>query len=153
MTTFAWLGLLVIVAIAAFFIGSTVTKKQLKHDDLEQQAQKAKHDLEQYRQDVADHLASTKKLMSKMQDSYSQLLEHVEETDKVLLTVKPQVPDEPFFSKETTEQLQASLNSRPERRKAESTEQPAAQPSDYVEGESGIFKGERLEVEQTKAAS
>ena len=66
MTTFAWLGLIVVVAIAAFFLGSMFTKKQLKHDDLEQQVQQAKHELEQYRQEVADHLASTKKLMTKM---------------------------------------------------------------------------------------
>ncbi|MEQ3512055.1 YhcB family protein [Pseudoalteromonas sp. BZB3] len=152
MTTFAWLGLIVVVAIAAFFLGSMITKKQLKHDDLEQQVQSAKHELEQYRQEVADHLASTKKLMTKMQDSYSQLLIHVEETDKALLNVKPAMPDEPFFSKETTEQLQASLQSRPERRREAKNDTLSAQPSDYAEGETGIFSGESSEVEQSKVS-
>jgi len=152
MTTFAWLGLIVVVAIAAFFLGSMITKKQLKHDDLEQQVQSAKHELEQYRQEVADHLASTKKLMTKMQDSYAQLLTHVEETDKALLNVKPTTPEEPFFSKETTEQLQASLQSRPERRREAKHDTLSAQPSDYVAGETGIFSGEGSEIEHSKAS-
>ncbi|BBN80314.1 cytochrome D ubiquinol oxidase subunit III [Pseudoalteromonas sp. A25] len=152
MTSFAWIGLIIIVAIAAFFVGSVWTKKQFKHSDLEQQAQQAKHELEQYRQEVADHLASTKKLMGKMQDSYSQLLSHVEETNQVLLSEKPSHPSEPFFSKETTEQLHASLKSRPERRRSDRANEGFAQPTDYVDGESGLFSGERLEVEQTKAS-
>ena len=152
MTTFAWLGLIAVVAIAAFFLGSMFTKKQLKHEDLEQQVESAKHELEQYHQEVADHLASTKKLMAKMQDSYSQLLVHVEETDKALLTVKPAMPNEPFFSKETTEQLQASLQSRPERRREAKNGTLSSQPSDYAEGETGIFSGESSEVEQSKAS-
>ncbi|WP_105167257.1 YhcB family protein [Pseudoalteromonas sp. T1lg23B] len=152
MTSFAWMGLIVVVAIAAFFIGSVWTKKQFKHGELEQQAQRAKHELEQYRQEVADHLASTKKLMTKMQDSYSQLLNHVEETNQVLLTEKPTHPSEPFFSKETTEQLHASLKSRPERRRKETTNEGAAQPTDYVDGESGLFSGERSEIKQSKVS-
>ncbi|CAH9063380.1 hypothetical protein PSECIP111951_03262 [Pseudoalteromonas holothuriae] len=152
MTSFAWMGLIIVIAIAAFFLGSVWTKKQFKHDDLEQQTQQAKHELEQYRQEVADHLANTKKLMGKMQDSYSQLIQHVEETNQVLLTEKPNHPSDPFFSKETTEQLHASLKSRPERRRNDRANTGVAQPSDYVDGESGLFSGERLEVEQSKAS-
>jgi uncharacterized membrane-anchored protein YhcB (DUF1043 family) len=152
MTSLAWIGLIIIVAVAAFFLGSTWTKKQFKHGELEQQAQQAKHELEQYRQEVADHLASTKKLMSKMQDSYGQLLSHFEETNQVLLTEKPSHPSDPFFSKETTEQLHASLKSRPERRRSDRNSEGVAQPTDYVDGESGLFSGERLNVEQSKAS-
>jgi len=151
MTTLAWLGLLVITAIAAFFLGSIMTKKQFKQNDLEHQVQEAKQELEQYRQEVAEHLASTKQLMTKMQDSYSQLLVHVDETDKALLSSNSNIPTEPFFSKETTEQLHASLENRPERRR-----QPRntldAQPSDYAEGETGLFSGDRTEVEHSKAS-
>ncbi|AXQ96666.1 YhcB family protein [Pseudoalteromonas piscicida] len=151
MTTVTWLGLLIIVAIAAFFLGGFVTKKQFKHDELEVQAQQAKHDLEQYRQDVSDHLASTKKLVNKMQDSYQQLLTHVEETNQLLTQDRPSHPADPFFSKETTEQLQASLQARPERRRKQdpSFEVP---PSDYAEGETGLFSGQKKESEQIKAS-
>ena len=41
-----------------------------------------------------------------MKDNDDQLLNHVEETNKLLLADKKQHPNEPFFSKETTEQLQ-----------------------------------------------
>ncbi|MBE0366825.1 MULTISPECIES: YhcB family protein [Pseudoalteromonas] len=152
MTTIVWLGLLIITGVVSFFIGAQVTRKQLKQTELEQQAIQAKSELEQYRQDVSDHLASTKKLMSKMQESYTQLFSHVEQTDQVLLTEKPTHPSEPFFSKETTEQLHASLKSRPERRRANNRSDDSAQPVDYVEGESGIFSGESLENEQTKVS-
>ena len=126
MGTITWVGILIIVAISAFFIGAFVTKKQFKQDELEQQVEQANNALEQYRQDVADHLASTGKLVSKMKDNYDQLLNHVEETNKLLLAEKKQPPNEPFFSKETTEQLQSSLQDRRgDRSSAE------AQPADY----------------------
>ena len=88
MGTITWIGILIIVAISAFFIGAFVTKKQFKQDELEQQVEQANNALEQYRQDVADHLASTGKLVSKMKDNYDQLLNHVEETNKLLLADK-----------------------------------------------------------------
>jgi len=62
------------------------------------------------------------------------------------------MPDEPFFSKETTEQLQASLQSRPERRREAKNDTLSAQPSDYAEGETGIFSGESSEIEHSKAS-
>ncbi len=53
MGTITWIGILIIVAISAFFIGAFVTKKQFKQDELEQQVEQANNALEQYRQDVA----------------------------------------------------------------------------------------------------
>lgn len=143
MGTFTWLGLVIVVAIAAFFIGAFVTKKQFKQDELEQEVEQAKHTLEQYRQDVADHLASTSKLVNKMKENYDQLLTHVEETNQLLLEDRNKAPAEPYFSKETTEQLQASLKERaPDRSTA------AAQPADYVSGKSGLFAGD---IDSSKA--
>ena len=147
MGTITWVGILIIVAIAAFFIGAFVTKKQFKQDELEHQVEQANNALEQYRQDVADHLASTGKLVSKMKDNYDQLLNHVEETNNLLLTDKKQHPNEPFFSKETTEQLQHSLQDRQsDRSNAE------AQPADYVVGETGLFAGSNKVSEHSKAS-
>ncbi|BDF96405.1 MULTISPECIES: YhcB family protein [Pseudoalteromonas] len=147
MGTVTWIGIIIIVAVAAFFLGAFVTKKQFKQDELEQQAEQAKNALEQYRQDVADHLASTSKLVSKMKDNYDQLLNHVDETNKLLLTDKKQHPAEPFFSKETTEQLQRSLKERQSDRSS-----AHAQPSDYVAGTSGLFAGENKVSEHSKVS-
>ena len=72
-----------------------------------------------------------------MKDNYDQLLSHVEETNQLLLEDRNKAPAEPFFSKEMTEQLQASLK---ERRSDRSNAD--AQPADYVSGESGLFAGE-----------
>ncbi|MFC3033022.1 ZapG family protein [Pseudoalteromonas fenneropenaei] len=150
MNTFAWVGLLVVVAVAAFFLGALFTKKKFKQDELEQQAADAKHALAQFRQDVADHLDNTRKLVNKMQDNYTQLLNQVEETNQLLVIEKVVHPADPFFSKETTEQLQASLKSRPERRGDRST--ASSQPSDFAAGTSGIFSGHSAENEQIKAS-
>ncbi|WP_440054913.1 YhcB family protein [Pseudoalteromonas sp. T1lg65] len=151
MTTITWFGLIILVASAAFYLGTLFTRKQLKQDELEQQVKKAESELEQYRQDVTDHLANTKKLVGKMHDNYQQLVSHVEETNQLLLQEKSSRPTDPFFSKETTEQLQASLKARPEkRRKVESN--ATDQPTDYAAGETGLFSGSRRESEQSKAS-
>jgi len=147
MGTFMWVGLVVITAVVAFFIGAFVTKKQFKQDELKEQAEQAENALEQYRQDVSDHLANTGKLVNKMKENYDQLLSHVEETNQLLLEDRNKAPAEPFFSKETTEQLQASLKERQcDRSNAQ------AQPADYVSGESGLFVGQNKVSEHSKAS-
>jgi uncharacterized membrane-anchored protein YhcB (DUF1043 family) len=80
-----------------------------------------------------------------MKDNYDQLLNHVDETNKLLLADKKQHPNEPFFSKETTEQLQRSLKERQSDRSS-----AHAQPADYVSGESGLFAGEPKVAEPDK---
>ncbi|MGO3299179.1 MAG: YhcB family protein [Pseudoalteromonas sp.] len=147
MGTVTWVGIIIIVAVVAFFLGAFVTKKQFKQDELEQQAEQAKNALAQYRQDVADHLASTGKLVNKMKDNYDQLLSHVDDTNRLLVQDKKQHPTEPFFSKETTEQLQSSLQERQSDRSS-----AQAQPTDYVSGESGLFAGENKVSEHSKAS-
>lgn len=147
MGTVTWVGLIVITAVVAFFVGAFVTKKQFKQDELKEQAEQAQNALEQYRQDVADHLASTGKLVNKMKENYDQLLSHVEQTNQLLLDDKSKTPSEPFFSKETTEQLQASLKEREIDRSS-----AQAQPADYVSGESGLFAGQNGDTKTAKAS-
>lgn len=138
MQTVTWIGLVAIAAVVGFFLGSWLTKKQLKQSELAQQAKEAQDALSQYRQDVADHLDSTNKLVDKMKDNYDQLASHVAQTNQLLLSDKKAEPTaEPFFSKETTEQLQASLNQRSERPPTHAIYDD--QPADYAAGESGLF--------------
>lgn len=85
MTTITWLSFLVITAIASFFVGTVFTKRQYENDELEKEVEKAKNELEQYKQDVADHLANTDKLVGKMKDNYEQLATHVQQTNQLLL--------------------------------------------------------------------
>ncbi len=84
MGTVMWVGLIVIVAVVAFFIGAFVTKKQFKQDELKEQAEQAKSELEKYRQNEANHLARTSKLLNKMKDTNNQLWSHVKETNQFL---------------------------------------------------------------------
>ncbi|TMP86144.1 DUF1043 domain-containing protein [Pseudoalteromonas ruthenica] len=141
MYTTTWLGIVIIVAACSFFVGSWMTKRRFKQGELEEQAQQAQNDLERYRQDVADHLDNTNKLIAKLKENYEQLVNHVQQSDH-LLTAKQDVDlSQPFFSKETTEQLHASLSQRPERQPTRSVHD--SQPTDYASGESGLFTGEQ----------
>lgn len=150
MSTITWIGVVIIIAIGSFFVGGLFTKKRFKQEELEQQAEKAQNELEQYRQDVADHLDSTNKLINKLKDNYEQLAHHVQQSDHLLLSKKDLDDSQPFFSKETTEQLQASLSQRPERHSSNMVHD--SQPADYAAGESGLFRGEKTDVEQRQPA-
>ncbi|MEO2267853.1 YhcB family protein [Pseudoalteromonas pernae] len=149
MSTITWLGVVIIIAACSFFLGGWFTKKRFKQEELEEQAHKAQSELEQYRQDVADHLDNTNKLINKLKDNYEQLANHVAQSNS-LLTLKKEVDmSQPFFSKETTEQLHASLNQRPERHATHTLHD--SQPADYAAGESGLFSGQKKDNEQQPA--
>ncbi|MFY8273715.1 ZapG family protein [Pseudoalteromonas sp. SSDWG2] len=149
MSTITWLGVVIIIAASSFFLGGWFTKKRFKQEELEEQAQTAQRELEQYRQDVADHLDNTNKLISKLKDNYEQLANHVQQSDHLLLAKKNIDMSQPFFSKETTEQLHASLSQRPERHGINTVHD--SQPADYAAGESGLFSGQKKETEQQPA--
>lgn len=148
MTTITWLSFMVITAIASFFVGTVFTKRQYENDELEKEVEKAKDELEQYKQDVADHLANTDKLVGKMKDNYEQLATHVQQTNKLLL-VDNTKETMPFFSKETTEQLQASLDQLAEPKTQ--TTVTDAQPMDYAQNNSGLFSGEKAAKPEKEA--
>ena len=149
MTTAIWLTVVIIVAFSCFFLGVVLTKRQYEHDELEKEVEKAQLNLEQYKQDVADHLSNTNKLVTKMRDNYEQLVNHVQETNRILLTEQNKETI-PFFSKETTEQLHASLDKLEKpKSKQESLE---SQPADYAEGKSGLFADNRSNKKQTEKA-
>lgn len=150
MSTAIWITLLIAMSVASFFIGSLITKRQYEHDELEKEVEKAQNDLEQFKQDVSDHVAHTNKLVGKMRDSYEQLVTHMEETNKLLTAEKP-VDVVPFFSQEATEILPETRNNDVTRTEilARNAELEAP-PADFVTGESGIFSGSSSENKQTE---
>ena len=152
MSTAIWITLLVATAIASFFTGSLLTKRQYEHDELEKEVEKAQNDLEQFKQDVGDHVAHTNKLMGKIQDSYLQLVKHMEETNK-LLVAKNDSEVVPFFSQEATEILPETRNNDVTRTEilARNAELQAP-PADFVTGETGIFRGDSSENKQSESA-
>ena len=152
MTTAIWITLLVATGIASFFIGSLFTKRQYEHDELEKEVAKAQGDLEQFKQDVADHLAHTNKLVDKMRDNYSQLVNHMEETNKLLVAEKP-ADVVPFFSQEATEILPETKENDVTRTEilARNAQLQNA-PADFVTGETGIFSGDSSENKQAVKA-
>ena len=87
-----------------------------------------------------------------MQDNYTQLVNHMEETNKLLVAEKP-VDVVPYFSQEASEIL-------PETRENDVTRSEIlkrnaeleAAPADFVTGETGIFSGDSIENKQTEKA-
>ncbi|WP_372767251.1 ZapG family protein [Pseudoalteromonas sp.] len=152
MSTAIWITLVVATAVASFFIGSLITKRQYEHDELEKEVERAQSDLEQFKQDVSLHAAHTNKLMGKMQESYLQLVKHMEETNQ-LLVAKNDTEVVPFFSQEATEILSETRDNDVTRTKilARNAELQAP-PADFVTGETGIFRGDSSENKQTESA-
>lgn len=152
MTTAIWISLLVVFSISSFAAGSLFTKRQYEHDELEKEVEKAQDTLEQYKQDVADHLAGTNKLVAKMKENYEQLVKHVDETNQLFVEDR-RAEVVPFFSAEATEHLAETANhDKTKQQIVERNAELDAAPADFVSGETGIFKSGSLENEQTKQA-
>ncbi len=148
MATISWVGLIIIALCAGFFAGRFITKQQLQNNDYEKQAEQAKAALAQYRQDVIDHIATTEKLALRINESQTQLVDHLVES-KQLLTETKDVIEQPFFSMETTEQL-AKARTQPRTRRDDT--QLDAQPNDFAQGESGLFAGKSAKNNQATEA-
>jgi hypothetical protein len=152
MSTAIWITLLFTTGITSFFIGSLYTKRQYEHSKLEQEVDKAQSELAQFKQDVSDHLAHTNKLVDRMQDNYTQLVNHMEETDKLLLAAQP-AEVVPYFSQEATELLTETRNSDITRSELMSRNaELRTPPADFVSGETGIFSGHNAEEEHKEKA-
>lgn len=129
-----------ICTIIGFFIGKFWTLRTGAQHELEAQVEKTQTELSQYKQDVASHFETTNQLMAQLKSNYDQVNNHIEETSKLLQKPEVQADLFPFFSKETSEQMQASLEQLQENKR--SKVKPDSQPKDYSKGASGLLNAE-----------
>ncbi|WP_199609677.1 YhcB family protein [Flocculibacter collagenilyticus] len=134
-----------LIAIVTFLVGLIIgrvwTKRQISTSELQQQVEQTQNELTQYKQDIASHFATTNALMSQLKHNYEEIVTHVDQTSKMLQRSEAKGDLFPFFSKETTEQLQASLDQLQEEKRNKHT--PDSQPQDYSQGSSGLLNADK----------
>ncbi|PLY38073.1 Z-ring associated protein ZapG [Pectobacterium aquaticum] len=126
---YALIGLVVgiiIGAVAMRFGNRKLRQQQVLQNELE----KSKTELEDYRQELVGHFARSAELLDNMADDYRQLYQHMAKSSNNLL---PHVPgqDNPFkyrLTKSEADNDQAPVN---------------MPPRDYSDGASGLLRGER----------
>ncbi|ASN87458.1 MULTISPECIES: Z-ring associated protein ZapG [Pectobacterium] len=126
---YALIGLVVgiiIGAVAMRFGNRKLRQQQVLQNELE----KSKTELEDYRQELVGHFARSAELLDNMADDYRQLYQHMAKSSNNLL---PHVPgqDNPFKYRLTESEAdndQAPVN---------------MPPRDYSDGASGLLRGER----------
>jgi len=120
-------------------VARLVSLKQFGQHKLQQELDESRKQLSQYRSDVSEHLETTNQLMSQLQDNYSRIAKHVQQSKMQLVEQPVSARDEVnFFADDTTQHIKRSLHQLNERRREHS--QVEHQPKDYSGEASGLIK-------------
>lgn len=125
---YALIGLVVGIAIGAIAVrfGSSKLRQQ---QTLQNELEKSKSELEEYRQELVGHFAHSAELLDKMANDYRQLYQHMAKSSSSLLPDMLQ-QDNPFRYRLTESE-------------ADNDQAPIEMPRDYSEGASGLLRAER----------
>lgn len=128
----AWTYSLVflVVGIGVGILISRLMNPQVKQQkNLQQELDKSKYELEQYRQELVDHFASSASLLDSLAKDYSKLYQHMAKTSSELMPNLPE-QDNPFAGRITslTEVTKSTDDN--------------TQPKDYANGATGLLKDE-----------
>ncbi|CAM5214306.1 YhcB family protein [Alishewanella longhuensis] len=95
--------------------------KQFGQHKLQQELDESRKQLSQYRLDVSEQLETTNQLMSQLQDNYSRIARHVQQSKMQLVEQPVSARDEVnFFAADTTQHIKQSLHQLNERRRQHS---------------------------------
>ncbi|MGD8109836.1 Z-ring associated protein ZapG [Vibrio sp. TRT 17S01] len=127
---YAVIGLLV-GAVLGIIIARITTPGYKKQKSVQKELDKAKFELEQQKQDLADHFAQTAEMLDSLGKEYTKIYQHMAKTSTELL---PNVPDQdnPFNKKiaeHSEEKVEHEVNSKIEEA-----------PKDYASGATGLLK-------------
>jgi len=125
---YALIGLVVGIAIGAVamrFGNRKLRDQQVMQNEIE----KSKNELEQYRLELTGHFARSAELLDNMATDYRQLYQHMAQSSNSLLPNQP-AHDNPF-------------NYRLTGAEADNDQAPVEMPRDYSEGSSGLLRGDR----------
>ncbi|MDU6409610.1 MAG: Z-ring associated protein ZapG [Yersiniaceae bacterium] len=125
---YALIGLvagLIIGALAMRFGNRKLRQQQVLQNELE----KSKTELEEYRQELVSHFARSAELLDNMATDYRQLYQHMAKSSNNLLPDMP-TQDNPFRYRLTEAE-------------ADNDQAPVEMPRDYSDSASGLLRGER----------
>ncbi|KGY08678.1 Z-ring associated protein ZapG [Vibrio sinaloensis] len=135
---YALVGLLV-GTLLGVIVSRLTTPGYKKQKSTQKELETAKFELEQQKQDLADHFAQTADMLDSLGKEYTKLYQHMTKTSSELLPNIP-VQDNPF-NKKVAEQ------SKPELVVNEETDESANEaPKDYASGATGLLKEEKKEI-------
>lgn len=136
--TYALIGLAVGIIIG--FLIARVTVPAIKHQKtLKQDLEKSKYELEQYRQELGDHFATSATMLEALAKDFNKMYDHMASTSKELMPNLPE-RDNPFSARLDEMTLSPELN----KKVAHIKEEIDSQPKDYANGASGLLKDEPL---------
>ncbi|KHD24413.1 membrane protein [Vibrio caribbeanicus] len=135
---YALVGLLV-GTLLGVIVSRLTTPGYKKQKSTQKELETAKFELEQQKQDLADHFAQTADMLDSLGKEYTKLYQHMTKTSSELLPNIP-VQDNPF-NKKVAEQSKPELVVN-----EETSESPNEAPKDYASGATGLLKEEKKEI-------
>jgi uncharacterized membrane-anchored protein YhcB (DUF1043 family) len=135
---YALVGLLVGILLGVI-ISRLTTPGYKKQKSTQKELETAKFELEQQKQDLADHFAQTAEMLDSLGKEYTKLYQHMAKTSSELLPNIP-VQDNPFNKK-------VAAQSQPDETVTEEVLPSSDEaPKDYASGATGLLKEERKEI-------
>jgi uncharacterized membrane-anchored protein YhcB (DUF1043 family) len=144
-----------IYAIVGLFVGcivgviiSRITTPQYKNQkSIQKELDSTKYALEQQRQELMDHFAQTAEMLDTIGKDYTKLYQHLAKSSSDLM---PNIPeqDNPFVKTIEKNQRLEQYDHVTE----DEVLNEEAQPKDYANGATGLFKGEEKKVVSKKDA-
>tara|TARA_Y100001956_G_scaffold82256_1_gene102416 strand:+ start:1358 stop:1813 length:456 start_codon:yes stop_codon:yes gene_type:complete len=141
---YALVGLLV-GTLLGVIISRLTTPGYKKQKSTQKELETAKFELEQQKQDLADHFAQTAEMLDSLGKEYTKLYQHMTKTSSELL---PNIPEQDNpFNKKVAEQ------SKPELVTEDSINDASNEaPKDYASGATGLLKEEKKEILDSEQA-
>lgn len=143
------IGLIIFLVggIVGFFATKLFSNTSKEQQKLAEKATQSEAALEQYKQDVAEHLDSSAKLLEQMNATCQTAMAQMEQSTKLLQQATPDdINSMPFFSKETQEQLAQTVSLRHQRKDEKRDDSRTEPPLDYSGNPSGLFDDKKQTV-------
>lgn len=146
--------LLLVGGVIGFFASQMLSANAKENKQLSEKVSESEQALAQYKQDVAEHLDNSAKLLEQMNSTCQTAMKQMEESTKLLQQATPsEKVVMPFFSKETQEQLAQTVKLRHEKRpESKDTSNVTEPPLDYSNAPSGLFDDKKQSVTNNEQA-
>lgn len=146
----SWIIGILLVAVGAiigFFVARYWLSNHSDEAELTEQVTQTKQQLADYRQEVADHLATAQALVGQLEETQAKLKSYLHHSADLLQREQLQ-PSLPFFAEDTVRQLRMANQHKQEKRRSD--DRPAADmPRDYSDSHSGLFSGKTATSKST----
>lgn len=134
--------LIVLAAVIGFIIGRVTSNKSTDNNAEKAKTQQLEAELNQYKQDVEQHFASSAELLGNMAKEYQNVYQHMAQAQQSLLPDSEVSIKIPFKETKETNLVQdaiADVELEAQEAANDEHESSTAQPNDYVQGTHNII--------------